>query len=71
LGFQSGSPHHDGNGKLDHKVRQASRFVQILQRAGDAGKNQGVGLGHQRAKAAGRNPGITRTIRGEGANRAA
>jgi hypothetical protein len=49
LGFQSGSPHDDGNGKLDHKVWQASRFVQILQRAGDAGKNLGVfGFGHQR-----------------------
>src|ERR1700730_12748137 len=41
LGFQSGAPHDDGNGKLDHKVQQDSRFVQILQRAGDAGKNLG------------------------------
>jgi hypothetical protein len=34
LGFQTwAAPHDHGNGKLDHKVRQASRFVQILQRA--------------------------------------
>jgi hypothetical protein len=38
MGLPSRAPPHDhGNGKLDHKVRQASRFVQILQRAGDAG----------------------------------
>jgi hypothetical protein len=68
LGFQSGPPHDDGNGKLDHKVRQASRFVQILQRAGDAGKNLGgVSASAISAKAAGRNPGIIRTMRGEGA----
>jgi hypothetical protein len=66
LGFQRGSPHDDGNGKLDHKVRQASRFVQILQRTGDGGQNLGgFGLGLS-AKAAGRNPGIVRTRRGEG-----
>src|ERR1700716_3349458 len=30
-----GTPSHDhGNGKIDHKVRQASRFVQMLGRAG-------------------------------------
>src|ERR1700722_10173957 len=28
-----GPTHDHGNGKLDHKARQASRFVQILQRA--------------------------------------
>ena len=68
LGFQSGAPHDDGNGKLYHKVRQASRFVQILQRAGDAGKNLGgFRASAISAKAAGRNPGIARTMRGEGA----
>ena len=30
-GSPSGAPHDHGNGKLDHKVRQTSRFVQTLQ----------------------------------------
>jgi hypothetical protein len=50
VGFPELGPTHDhGNGKVDHKVWKASRFVQILRRAGDAGKNLGyIGFGHQR-----------------------
>jgi len=31
MGLRVGAPHDHGNGKLDHKVRQTSRFVQTLQ----------------------------------------
>jgi hypothetical protein len=40
MGLRVGAPHDHGNGKLDHKVRQTSRFVQTLQHRahGDASR---------------------------------
>jgi hypothetical protein len=46
FGFQSWAPHDDGNGKLDHKLRQASRFVQDPPARGRCRKKTlGIGLG--------------------------
>src|ERR1700687_1797480 len=34
MGLRVGASHDHGNGKLDHKVRQTSRFVKLLQHSG-------------------------------------